>query len=262
MDRQLTFEEIGEYKVSAKVYKVMRKSLLGSIKELVRDYDFTVIVNESDDLYADMDLPEKLLEALKKVKWTEVAASTVEEVLKTLPVMAGMIIALSAVLIAITMSPVGWLMPLVGGAMQVYGGANAVKDIITGLYLFADAFLQTKDAKSRRAIEQASALFTQAFKYVGPSLLMDILMLLGGKAVKSVKGGNKIEPVKQKPKPHYKNAKSAVGKNINNVGSIEGYEKFTRKDGTLGLRRQKGMAGKLEPRKSIFGKLLLSLNEL
>ena len=98
--------------------------------------------------------------------------------------------------------------------MQVYGGANAVKDILTGLYLFADAFLQTKDAKSRRAIEQAAALFTQAFKYVGPNLLMDILMMLGGKAVKSVKGGNKIEPVKQKPKPHYKNAKSAVGKNI------------------------------------------------
>ena len=224
MDRQLTFEEIGEYKVSAKVYKVMRKSLLGSIKELVRDYDFTVIVNESDDLYADMGLPEKLLEALKNVKWTEVAASTVEEVLKTLPVMVGMLIALSAVLIAITMSPVGWLMPLVGGAMQVYGGANAVKDILPSLYLFADAFLQTKDAKSRRAIEQASALFTQAFKYVGPSLLMDILMMLGGKAVKSVKGGNKIDDFEKGT--FGKRKKSRLSKNKSGNLKIEN-KKFT-----------------------------------
>lgn len=37
-----------------------------------------------------------------------------------------------------------------------------------------------------------------------------------------------------------------VGKNINDVGSIEGYEKFTRKDGTIGLRRQKGMTGQLD----------------
>lgn len=37
-----------------------------------------------------------------------------------------------------------------------------------------------------------------------------------------------------------------VGKNINDVGSIEGYEKFKRKDGTTGLRRQKGKAGQLD----------------
>lgn len=37
-----------------------------------------------------------------------------------------------------------------------------------------------------------------------------------------------------------------VGKNINDVGSIEGYEKFTRKDGTIGLRRQKRMTGQLD----------------
>ena len=46
-------------------------------------------------------------------------------------------------------------------------------------------------------MKQASALFTKAFKYVGPNLLMDILMFFGGKAIKNVKGGNKIEAVKQ-----------------------------------------------------------------
>ena len=39
-------------------------------------------------------------------------------------------------------------------------------------------------------------------------------------SIRELKYGNKIEPVKQKPKPHYKNAKSAVGKNINNVENI------------------------------------------
>ena len=34
--------------------------------------------------------------------------------------------------------------------------------------------------------------------------------------------------------------------NINEVASIDGYEKFTRKDGTPGLRRQKGMKGKID----------------
>ena len=35
MDREMTFEEIGDYKVSAKVYKVMKQSLFFSLKELV-----------------------------------------------------------------------------------------------------------------------------------------------------------------------------------------------------------------------------------
>ncbi len=50
MDREMTFEEIGDYKVSAKVYKVMKQSLFSSLKELVQDYEFKVVVDESDDL--------------------------------------------------------------------------------------------------------------------------------------------------------------------------------------------------------------------
>ena len=55
MDRKMTFEEIGDYKVSAKVYKVMKQSLFSCLKELVQDYEFKVVVDESDDLYATMD---------------------------------------------------------------------------------------------------------------------------------------------------------------------------------------------------------------
>ena len=47
MDREMTFEEIGDYKVSAKVYKVMKQSLFSSLKELVQDYEFKVVVDES-----------------------------------------------------------------------------------------------------------------------------------------------------------------------------------------------------------------------
>ena len=246
MDREMTFEELGEYTVSAKVYKVMKQSLFASMKELVRDYEFKVVVDESDDLYATMDFFDKLLKALQNVSWKEVASASAEEVLKTLPMMVGTIILLSGALVAISMTPVGLLTPVVGVAMQYFGLANGIKDVLAGLYLFTDAVIQVKEAKSSGAMKQASALFTKAFKYVGPNLLMDILMFFGGKAIKNVKGGNKIESVKQKSKKHYKNAKQAVGKNINDINSIEGYEKFTRKDGTTGLRRQKGMSGKLE----------------
>ncbi|MBQ8678990.1 MAG: hypothetical protein IJ530_04420 [Treponema sp.] len=211
MDREMTFEEIGEYKVSARVYKVMKQSLFASLKELVRDYEFKVVVDESDDLYATMDLFAKLLKALQDVSWKEVAAVSAEEVLKTLPMMVGTIIAVSAVLIALTMTPVGWLIPLVGTAMQVYGGANAAKDIAAGLYLFTDAVIQTKEAKSSGAMKQASALFTKAFKYVGPNLLMDFLMFFGGKAIKNVKGGNKIEATKPNIKPSVTTQKGKNG---------------------------------------------------
>ena len=198
----MTFEEIGDYKVSAKVYKVMKQSLFSSLKELVQDYEFKVVVDESDDLYATMDFFDKLLKALQNVSWKEVAATSVEEVLKTLPMIVGTIIAVSAVLIALSMTPIGLLVsmltPVVGAVMQAYAGANVIKDIAAGLYLFTDAVIQTKEAKSKGAMEQTSALFTKAFEYVGPNLLMDILMFFGGKAMKNVKGANKIEPVKEK----------------------------------------------------------------
>ena len=194
MDREMTFEEIGDYKVSAKVYKVMKQSLFSCLKELVQDYEFKVVVDESDDLYATMDFFDKLLKALQNVSWKEVAATSAEEVLKTLPMIVGTIIAVSAVLIALSMTPIGLLVsmltPVVGAVMQAYAGANVIKDIAAGLYLFTDAVIQTK--------EQTSALFTKAFEYVGPNLLMDILMFFGGKAMKNVKGANKIEPVKEK----------------------------------------------------------------
>ena len=107
MDREMTFEEIGDYKVSAKVYKVMKQSLFSSLKELVQDYEFKVVVDESDDLYATMDFFDKLLKALQNVSRKEVAATSAEEVLKTLSMMVGTIIAVSAVLIALSMTPVG-----------------------------------------------------------------------------------------------------------------------------------------------------------
>ena len=56
----MTFEEIGDYKVSAKVYKVMKQSLFSSLKELVQDYEFKVVVDGSDDLYATMDFFDKI----------------------------------------------------------------------------------------------------------------------------------------------------------------------------------------------------------
>lgn len=122
--------------------------------------------------------------------------------MKTLPMIVGTIIAVSAVLIALSMTPIGLLVsmltPVVGAVMQAYAGANVIKDIAAGLYLFTDAVIQTKEAKSKGAMEQTAALFTKAFEYVGPNLLMDILMFFGGKAMKNVKGANKIEPVKEK----------------------------------------------------------------
>ena len=164
--------------------------------------NFKVVVDESDDLYATMDFFDKLLKALQNVSWKEVAATSAEEVLKTLPMIVGTIIAVSAVLIALSMTPIGLLIsmltPVVGAVMQAYAGANVIKDIAAGLYLFTDAVIQTKEAKSKGAMEQTSALFTKAFEYVGPNLLMDILMFFGGKAMKNVKGANKIEPVKEK----------------------------------------------------------------
>ena len=217
MDREMTFEEIGDYKVSAKVYKVMKQSLFSSLKELVQDYEFKVVVDESDDLYATMDFFDKLLKDLQNVSWKEVAATSAEEVLKTLPMIVGTIIAVSAVLIALSMTPIGLLIsmltPVVGAVMQAYGEANAIKDIAAGLYLFTDAVIQTKEAKSKGAMEQTSALFTKAFEYVGPNLLMDILMFFSGKAMKNVKGANKIEPVKEKTKIHHEQSKDtfAVG---------------------------------------------------
>ena len=133
MDREMTFEEIGDYKVSAKVYKVMKQSLFSSLKELVQDYEFKVVVDESNDLYATMDFFDKLLKAMQNVSRKEVAATSAEEVLKTLPMMVGTIIAVSSVLIALSMTPVGLLIsmltPVVGAVMQAYGGANAIKDI-------------------------------------------------------------------------------------------------------------------------------------
>ena len=90
-------------------------------------------MDESDDLYATMDFFGKLLKALQNVSRKEVAATSAEEVLKTLPMMVETIIAVSAVLIALSMTPVGLLIsmltPVVGAVMQAYGGANAIKDI-------------------------------------------------------------------------------------------------------------------------------------
>ena len=124
-----------------------------------------------------MEFLDKLLKALKDVNWKEVATTSVDEVLKSLPIMVGIIVGVSGVLIALSMTPIGWLInlltPIVGAIMQAYGGANLVKDIATGLYLFIDTVIQTKEAKSSGAMKQASALFTKAFKYVGPSILME-----------------------------------------------------------------------------------------
>ena len=74
----MTFEEIGDYKVSAKVYKVMKQSLFSSLKDLVQDYEFKVVVDESDDLYATMDFFDKLLKALQNDSRKEVAATSAE----------------------------------------------------------------------------------------------------------------------------------------------------------------------------------------
>lgn len=157
MDREMTFEDIGEYKVSATVYKVMKKNLFSNIKELVQDYEFKVVVDEGDDLYKSMEFLDKLLKALKDVNWKEVATTSVDEVLKSLPIMVGIIVGVSGVLIALSMTPIGWLInlltPIVGAIMQAYGGTNLVKDIATGLYLFIDAVIQTKEAKSSGAMK-------------------------------------------------------------------------------------------------------------
>ena len=103
------------------------------LKELVQDYEFKVVVDESDDLYATMDFFDKLLKVLQNVSWKEVAATSAEEVLKTLPMIVGTIIAVSAVLIALSMTPIGLLVsmltPVVGAVMQAYAGANAIDDI-------------------------------------------------------------------------------------------------------------------------------------
>ena len=111
----------------------MKQSLFSSLKELVQDYEFKVVVDESDDLYATMDFFDKLLKTLQNVSWKEVAATSAEEVLKTLPMIVGTIIAVSAVLIALSMTPIGLLIsmltPVVGAVMQAYGGANAIDDI-------------------------------------------------------------------------------------------------------------------------------------
>ena len=183
LDREFAFEQVGEYKVSAAVYKYMKKSLIKKIKTLAQEYEFTVIVNEGEELYEGMEFRDKLWAALSAVDWKGVVQDSMFDVTSQLPIMVGTIVLLSGVLIAISMSPIGWLAPMVGTAMQVFGLSGAVEDVVKGIYMFTDAILRIRDAKSKAGMMQATQHLEESFRQVAPSLMMDVLLFLGGKRV-------------------------------------------------------------------------------
>ncbi len=183
LDREFAFEQVGEYKVSAAVYKYMKKSLIKKIKTLAQAYECTVIVNEGEELYEGMEFKDKLWEALSAVDWKGVVQDSMFDVTSQLPIMVGTIVLLSGVLIAISMSPIGWLAPLVGTAMQVFGLSGAVEDVARGIYMFTDAILRIRDAKSKAGMSQATRHLEESFRQVAPSLMLDVLLFLGGKRV-------------------------------------------------------------------------------
>ena len=183
LDREFAFEQVGEYKVSAAVYKYMKKSLIKKIKTLAQAYECTVIVNEGEELYEGMEFKDKLWEALSAVDWKGVVQDSMFDVTSQLPIMVGTIVLLSGVLIAISMSPIGWLAPMVGTAMQVFGLSGAVEDVVKGIYMFTDAILRIRDAKSKAGMIQATQHLEESFRQVAPSLMLDVLLFLGGKRV-------------------------------------------------------------------------------
>ena len=183
LDREFAFEQVGEYKVSAAVYKYMKKSLIKKIKTLAQEYEFTVIVNEGEELYEGMEFRDKLWAALSAVDWKGVVQDSMFDVTSQLPIMVGTIVLLSGVLIAISMSPIGWLAPMVGTAMQVFGLSGAVEDVARGIYMFTDAILRIRDARSKAGMSQATRHLEEAFRQVAPNLMLDVLLFLGGKRV-------------------------------------------------------------------------------
>ncbi|MBO7249440.1 MAG: hypothetical protein J6U88_05115 [Bacteroidales bacterium] len=183
LDREFAFEQVGEYKVSAAVYKYMKKSLIKKIKTLAQAYECTVIVNEGEELYEGMEFKDKLWEALSAVDWKGVVQDSVFDVTSQLPIMVGTIVLLSGVLIAISVSPIGWLAPMVGTAMQVFGLSGAVEDVVKGIYMFTDAILRIRDAKSKAGMSQATRHLEESFRQVAPNLMLDVLLFLGGKRV-------------------------------------------------------------------------------
>ena len=192
LDREFAFEQVGEYKVSAAVYKYMKKSLIKKIKTLAQEYEFTVIVNEGEELYEGMEFKDKLWEALSAVDWKGVVQDSMFDVTSQLPIMVGTIVLLSGVLIAISMSPIGWLAPLVGTAMQVFGLSGAVEDVVKGIYMFTDAILRIRDAKSKAGMMQATQHLEESFRQVAPSLMLDVLLFLGGKRVTKNPSGSDL----------------------------------------------------------------------
>ena len=203
LDREFAFEQVGEYKVSAAVYKYMKKNLVKKIKTLAQEYECTVIVNEGEELYEGMELQDKLWAALSAVDWKGVVQDSMFDVTSQLPIMVGTIVLLSGVLIAISMSPIGWLAPLVGTAMQVFGLSGAVEDVARGIYMFTDAILRIRDARSKAGMSQATRHLEEAFRQVAPSLMLDVLLFLGGKRVtKNPSGSDLVQSTpKTKTKP-------------------------------------------------------------
>ena len=199
LDREFAFEQVGEYKVSAAVYKYMKKSLIKKIKTLAQEYEFTVIVNEGEELYEGMEFKDKLWEALSAVDWKGVVQDSMFDVTSQLPIMVGTIVLLSGVLIAISVSPIGWLAPMVGTAMQVFGLSGAVEDVVKGIYMFTDAVLRIRDAKSKAGMMQATQHLEDAFRQVAPSLMLDVLLFLGGKRVaKNPTGSDLVQEAPRK----------------------------------------------------------------
>lgn len=191
-DREFAFEEIGEYKVRADIYTYMRKNLIEKIKTVVTEYDVTVIVAASEEKYARMEFQDKLRDAFSAVHWKEILKDSVFDVTVQLPILISMILGLSGLCIVISMSPIGWLTPAIAAAMQVLGVSGAVQDIIKGIYLFVDAIFRIKDAKSKGAILQTAQYLEEAFRYLAPNLLMDILLFLGGKKITEVSARNDV----------------------------------------------------------------------
>ncbi len=226
LDREFAFEQVGEYKVSSAVYKYMKKSLIKKIKTLAQAYECTVIVNEGEELYEGMEFKDKLWEALSAVDWKGVVQDSMFDVTSQLPIMVGTIVLLSGVLIAISMSPIGWLAPMVGTAMQVFGLSGAVEDVARGIYMFTDAILRIRDAKSKAGMSQATRHLEESFRQVAPSLMLDVLLFLGGKRV----AGNPSDSdlVREVPRARAKSKPQALSRRTPeagvSVGSGDGME--------------------------------------
>ena len=136
------------------------------------------------------------------------------------------------------------LSPFLAALAALAGAAGSAWNIVEGCKLLEDAVSSYGQIQNVREAKKQTRTFARGLALLG----VEVIPVLFGLIKRGItKYNNKAIKVGENARARTQNELAdIVGKNINDVGSIEGYEKFTRKDGTIGLRRQKGMTGQLD----------------